>query len=135
MVMWRLHPNPMTDEERQREIRRLEAVRDQLLHVAPMHFYLRRLLLPIMLAMTLFVLWHTASTRSLDLTIGPTLLLTGFLVVVCYAAWKFWKSPPIPADNGNSLTGSNTRAIVFGMFNRRSTSCALHRATTSTRAE
>lgn len=98
MVMWRRHPNPMTDEERQREIRRLEAVRDQLLHVAPMHFYLRRLLLPIMLAMTLFVLWHTASTRSLDLTIGPTLLLTGFLVVVCYAAWKFWKSPPIPAD-------------------------------------
>lgn len=41
----------MPDDEREREIPPLEGVRDKLLDAAPMNFYFRRLLLPIMLVM------------------------------------------------------------------------------------
>jgi hypothetical protein len=82
--------------------------------------YFQRLLLPIMLAMMLFVLWHTAWTRSLNLTIGSALLLAGLLVVVLYTPWKFWKSPRIPANKwkfSDRLEHEGKQRL--GMINRK----------------
>jgi hypothetical protein len=81
--MWPQNPNSMTHEERQREIRRLEAVRDRLLEAAPKHSFFQRLLLPIMLTMMLFVVWHTISTRPFHLAVGSALSLAGLLLVLC----------------------------------------------------
>jgi hypothetical protein len=43
----------MMERQRADEIRRLETIRDKLLANAPKHFYFRRFLLPVMLAMAL----------------------------------------------------------------------------------
>jgi len=52
--MWWQPKQPLADAERRQEIRRLEAVREKLLNEAPKHFYFRRLLLPIMMAMVAY---------------------------------------------------------------------------------
>jgi hypothetical protein len=54
--MWWHSPEPENDEERRAEIRRLEGIRDRLLEKAPRSFTMKRLLLPVMMAMFLLAL-------------------------------------------------------------------------------
>jgi hypothetical protein len=92
--MWWKNPTPMTDEERESEIHRLEGVRDKLLDAAPMHFYFRRLLLPIMLALVVVVIWHAVWTRPSNLTFGAAIFFAAFLLVLGHSTWKVWKGTP-----------------------------------------
>jgi len=92
--MWWKNATPMTDEEREREIRRLEGVRDKLLDAAPMTFYFSRLLLPIMLVMVLVVIGHGLWTQPSNLTFGVAVFLAAFLFLLGHSTWKIWKRTP-----------------------------------------
>ena len=86
----------MTEQEREQEIRRLAGIRDKLLDNAPMHFYFRRLLLPIMLVMILIPIWHDIWIHHL--TLGSAVLIAGFLFLLSSGAWWVWKGTPALGD-------------------------------------
>jgi|SRR6476659_9610193 len=94
--MWWKNPAPITDEDRQTEVRRLEGIRDKLLDEAPMHFYFRRLLLPIMLVMMLIPIGNSIWTSHLPL--GSAVLIAGFLFVLACGSWWVWKGTPPLGD-------------------------------------
>jgi|HubBroStandDraft_2_1064218.scaffolds.fasta_scaffold628103_2 hypothetical protein len=106
----------ITEEEREREIHRLEAVRDKLLDAAPKHFYFKRLLLPVMLAGTLIAVGDAILAHPAHLTFGHGLFLVGFLVLICLGTWKVWRSTPAPGDkwafsDGLGYEGDSPRDI------------------------
>jgi hypothetical protein len=108
----------MTDEEREREIRRLEHIREKLLDDAPNHFYFRRLLLPIMLVMILIPIAHNIWTGHFDSWIGGIACRISFLSCVaalggCGRALWLW------AIGGDFPTDLGTRAIAHGIFKRK----------------
>lgn len=88
----------MTAEEREREIRRLEGVRDKLLDAAPKHFYAKRLILPVMLAATVLVIVDGASVHPASLTFWAGLFLAVFLFLLGHGTWKVWHSTPAAGD-------------------------------------
>ena len=96
--MWSFSPKPMTAEEREREIRRLEGVRDKLLDAAPKHFYAKRLILPVMLAATVLVIVDGARVHPANLTLAAGLFLAVFLFLIGHGTWKVWHSTPAPGD-------------------------------------
>jgi hypothetical protein len=89
---------PMTEDEREREISRLEGVRDKLLDAAPKHFYAKRLILPVMLAATVLVIVDGALTHPANLTLWGGLFLAVFLFLMGHGTWKVWHSTPAPGD-------------------------------------
>jgi hypothetical protein len=97
-LMWWSRPTPKTDDEREREIRRLEGVRDKLLDEASKHFYFRRFLLPVMLVIVLFVIGRTVWLRPANFTIGAALLLAGVMFMMGSSTWRVWKRTPPPGD-------------------------------------
>jgi hypothetical protein len=92
--MWWQKPKPMTEQEREQEIRRLEGIRDRLLDEAPKHFYFGRILLPIMLVPVLIVIWRAIWERPPNFTVWAALFLAAFLFVLCDSTWKLWKGTP-----------------------------------------
>jgi hypothetical protein len=125
--MWWQKPKPMTEQEREEEIRRLEGVRDRLLNDAPKHFYALRLLLPIMLAMALVMVWHAVWERPPTLTFWAALFLAAFLLVLCDMTWKVWKGTPRDKwgfSDGLGYEGDSPRDIQKKIDALRSTPTA-----------
>jgi hypothetical protein len=92
------NPKQITEDEREREIRRLESVRDKLLDAAPKHFYAKRLMLPVMLAATVLVIIDGARVHPASLTLWAGLFLAVFLFLIGHGTWKVWHSTPAPGD-------------------------------------
>ena len=96
--MWWQPKQPLTDAERRQEIRRLEAVREKLLNEAPKHFYFRRLLLPIMMAMVAYVIVYTAWRHPLQLTPLAVIFLAAFCFIIGHSTWRVWHKTPALGD-------------------------------------
>src|ERR1700722_702262 len=114
--MWAQTPTPMSEEDREREIQRLERVRDMLLDEAPMHFYFKRLLLPLMLVPALIAFGDAIWAHPATLTFMHGLLFAVFLVMAGSSTWKAWKSTPVPGDkwgysDGLGYEGDSPREI------------------------
>jgi hypothetical protein len=114
-------PEPMTEQQRADEIRQLETVRDKLLANAPKHFYFRRFLLPVMLAMALLAVVKGLYSRPSQFSFGHGLLLAGFLAVIFLSFVRFGAERQRPATPGVSPTPSDTRVIVPAIFKEKST--------------
>jgi len=96
--MWWQPKQPLADAERRQEIRRLEAVREKLLNEAPKHFYFRRLLLPIMMAMVAYVIVYTAWRHPLQLTPLAVIFLAAFCFIIGHSTWRVWHKTPALGD-------------------------------------
>jgi hypothetical protein len=86
----------MTPEQRQEEILRLKRVRDRLLNDAPKHFYLRRMIIPIILALVLME--AVVSLRHHRMSVASGLVLGALCAILLFLAYRFWINPPMRSD-------------------------------------
>lgn len=95
--MWWHSPEPENDEERRAEIRRLEGIRDRLLEKAPRSFTMKRLLLPVMMAMFLLALGQGIWKYPGSVPPGVVLFSAVFFLLLGHGVWKTLKTPA-PGD-------------------------------------
>jgi hypothetical protein len=95
--MWWQSPEPANNDERRAEIRRLEGIRDRLLEKAPRSFYMKRFILPVMMAMFLLALGQGIWKHPNSISPGSVLFSGVFFLLLGHAIWKIRKAPA-PGD-------------------------------------